>query len=314
MYCFDCSSLLIMRLLSGKIMKNTVYLFLLFVLFLPFAHLSAETPDETPEAMPDEPINKQFPNRKFYPGLNYLSTNQMVSDVSAGKYLIIDARPELGYNTLHIKESANIHSGDKQFVEKFLQLIEQNKKPIVFYCGGLTCLKSYKASTKAMQELNKRKIKRDVYTYDSGITAFAYASPDWVLKNGKPVSPENPILNVKKLKKHAKKAEDFVELIENDEENNYIILDVRERSQRILSKLFMFKKEHRITVLEPEKLIEFLNETKASDQLLMVYGAVEKQIESVFQLIQMTGVKKWFYLEGGEYAYSQFMIKTHVSN
>jgi hypothetical protein len=44
----------------------------------------------------------------------------------------------------------------------------------------------------------------------------------------------------------------------------------------------------------------------------MVYGSVEKQIESLYPLIKISGVKKWFYLEGGEIAYSKYMIEQHV--
>lgn len=288
-------------------MNKTISALLSIVLLLCFS-------SSVSAMISDEAMSKKFPNRKFYPGLNYISTKQMVNDVKAGKYLIIDARPALGYQTLRIKEAVNIHSGDKQFVEKLMTAVNENNKPIVFYCGGLTCLKSYKASVKAIDELRKKKIKRDVFTYDSGISAFAYASPELVLKNGEEVSAENPILNVKKLKKHAKSAEDFTALINNDEDGKFVILDVRENKQQILRKLFMFKKEKKITVLEPDKLIEFLNEVKASNKTLMVYGAVEKQIESIFQLIKAAGNKKWFYLEGGEYAYSQYMIKKHVAN
>ena len=35
-------------------------------------------------------------------------------------------------------------------VEKLMALINKNNKPITFYCGGLACLKSYKASNKTI--------------------------------------------------------------------------------------------------------------------------------------------------------------------
>ena len=285
-------------------MKNFT-LFLLAIFLFPFFNV-VNAEDTAAD------IDKQFPNRKFYPGLNYISTEQMVEAIADKRFLVIDARPELGYKTLHIKESLNIHSGDKEFVNKFNQAVSANNKPIVFYCGGLACRKSYEASVMAMEEFQKRKINRTVYTYDSGITAFAYASPKDVLKNGKDISEDNPILDRKKLKKHAKSAEEFIEMINNDENNEYVILDIREPKQRILRKLFMFKDEHKITVHKPQELTGFLNYIKQSKQVLMIYGAVEKQIETVFALIQTSGIKKWFYLEGGEYAYSQYMINKHV--
>jgi len=262
--------------------------------------------------MSAEELDKQYPNRKFYPQLNYISTKQMLEGVSTKKYNIIDARPGLAFDTLHLKSAVNISSGDKQFNKKIMSVVNTNNKPIVFYCGGLACLKSYKASMKTIDELQKRNITRTVYTYDSGISAFAYNSPDWVLKNGKDISPENPLLDMVKIKKHAKDADVFTHLIHNDDEGQYVILDIRESQQKLLNKLFMFKKEKKISLLEPEKLIEFLNEQKGENKTLMVYGSVEKQIESLYPLIKTSGVKKWFYLEGGEIAYSKYMIEQHV--
>ena len=213
----------------------------------------------------------------------------------------------------NIKKAINIHSGDKEFITKLMAAIKKNSKPIIFYCGGLACKKSYKASKITKNEFVKRNIKREVFTYDSGITAFAYAKPEFVLKNGKDVSPDNPLLDIKKLKKHAKEAEDFINLVNSDRNNQYIILDVREKKQQMLRKLFMFKREKKLTVLQPEKLIEFFNEVKSSGRTLMIYGSVEKQIESIFPLVKTSGIKKWFYLEGGEVAYSNYMVKQYVN-
>lgn len=263
---------------------------------------------------PDKSFENLYPNRKFYPQLNYVSTKQMSDAVSAGKYNVIDSRPALAYTILHIKEAENFSAGDPQFSEKLMLLINKNNKPIVFYCGGLACLKSYKASVKAISELQKRKIERKVYTYDSGISAFAYESPGWVLKNGIEVSAENPLIDMEKIKKHAKSVEDFTDLVNADKENQYFILDIREKNQKMLSKIFMFKREKKLTLNAPEKIIAFLNKVKTSDKTLMIYGSVEKQIESLYHLIKISGVKKWYYLEGGEVAYSQYMIQKHVKN
>jgi rhodanese-related sulfurtransferase len=259
-----------------------------------------------------EELNKQYPNRKYYPQLTYITTKQMLHAVSQEKYNVVDSRPGLAYETLHIKGAVNISSGDKQFNEKLMTIINKNNKPIIFYCGGLACLKSYKSSVKAISEFNKRDISRTVYTYDSGISAFAYTYPELVLKNGKNISSENPLLDVKKIKKHAKGADVFTNLINSDDEASYIILDIREKQQKLLNKLFMFKKEKKISLLEPEKLIEFLNAVKVADKTLMVYGSVEKQIETLYPLIKTSGIKTWFYLEGGEIAYSNYMIQKHV--
>ncbi|MDX2505706.1 MAG: rhodanese-like domain-containing protein [Gammaproteobacteria bacterium] len=286
-------------------MKKIILIFLSNLLLLSFTGVCAE--------ISPEDLDKQFPNRKFYPQLDYVTTKQMLEAVSKEQYNVIDARPDLAYNTLHIKGAIHLSSGDKQFISKIMKIVNSNNKPIVFYCGGLACVKSYKASVKTIDELLKRSIVRKVYTYDSGISSFAYANPDWVLKNGKEISADNPLLDKEKIKKHAKNAEEFTRLINNDDQNQYVILDIREKKQKILNKLFMFKKEKKITLLQPEKLIVFLNKQKMNGKTLMVYGSVEKQIESLYPLIEASGIKKWFYLEGGEIAYSQYMIEKHVS-
>jgi len=287
-------------------MKKLIISFIAIFLLLGLTGVYAENSDKS--------FEKLYPNRKFYPQLNYLSTKQMIDAVRAGKYNVVDSRPTLAYTILHIKEAENFSAGDQKFNEKLMLLVNKNNKPIVFYCGGLACLKSYKASVKAISELQKRKIERKVYTYDSGISAFAYKSPDRVLKNGLEVSAENPLIDMKKIKKHAKSVEDFTNLVNADKENQYIILDIREKNQKMLSKIFMFKREKKLTLNAPEKIITFLNKVKGSGKTLMVYGSVEKQIESLYHLINISGVKKWYYLEGGEVAYSQYMIKQHVKN
>lgn len=287
-------------------MKKLIISFISAFLLLSLPGVHANTSDASSD--------KLYPNRKFYPQLSYISTEQMVDAVSKSKYNVVDARPTLAYSTLHIKQAENFSAQDKQFNEKIMLLINKNNKPIVFYCGGLACLKSYKASNLAIQELQKSNIKREVYTYDSGISAFAYASPEWVLKNGQEVSPENPLLDMTKIKKHAKNAADFTHSINTDEENQYVILDVREKNQQMLRKIFTFKREKKLTLLHPEKMTAFLNKVKGSGKTLMVYGSVEKQIEALYPLIQTSGIKKWYYLEGGEVAYSKYMIKQHVTN
>ena len=288
---------------GGKIMRKLIIIFISFFISLPYVHATNL----------DDKQDRLYPNRKYYPQLNYISTNHMIEAVKTDKYNVIDARPPLGYKTLHIKEADNFSASDEKFEEKLMAIINKNNKPIAFYCGGLACLKSYKASAKAIDLLQKKKINRNVYTYDSGISAFAQASPEWVLKNGKDVSPDNPLLDIKKLKKHAKGAEEFINLVNSDKNNQYIILDVREKKQQMLRKLFMFKKEKKLTVLQPEKLIEFFNEVKRSGRTLMIYGSVEKQIESIFPLVKTAGIKKWFYLEGGEVTYSNYMVKQYVN-
>ena len=82
------------------------------------------------------------------------------------------------------------------------------------------------------------------------------------MKNGKQISAENPLLDMEKIKQHAKDTDTFIHMVNNDTQKQYVILDVREEQQKILNKLFMLKREKNISLLEPEKLIKFQNELK----------------------------------------------------
>lgn len=287
-------------------MKNIHIIFVGFLTLFSCLNVPAEIFKGT--------LDKQYPNRKYFSQLNYITTKQMINALTTGKYNIIDARPKTAFNLLHVKNATNIGPNYKRFKEKLMDVVNKNDKPIVFYCDDWACLESYKASVIAIALFKAYVIKREVLTYDSGINVFSQVSPEWVLKKGKEISPDNPLIDLKNIKKHAKSSEEFVGMISNDDNDQYVLLDIRENNKKLSRNLFMFKNEKKITLLKSKKLMTFLNQVRGRDLTLMVYGTVEKQIETLYPLIKTSGINKWFYLEGGEMAFSEYMVKKHVVN
>lgn len=253
---------------------------------------------------------KQFPKRKFYPQLTYIDTQKLADGLQKNRYDVIDVRDETSFKALHVKTATNIFVKSKTFEQEILDFITQSTNPLVVYCNGISCSKSYVASNKIIKLLAKQHIKKQVLTYDSGINAIAYAHNDMVLKNGKDISDKNPLIAIELIKQHTLKPGDFEKYVVEHDTQDFAILDIRDRSEKIIFKLFLFQKEKNIILSKRDKLIAFLNKVKQDDKTLLVYDASGRQINGLYELLRITGIKKWHYMEGGEYGYSKYAIKS----
>ena len=104
-----------------------------------------------------------FPGREKFPKVPYIELedlNKTFNDV-----IVVDARSKLEFETLRIKGSVNIPVASKTFEEQVAKLRAGTDKPIVFYCNGHRCMKSYHAVQKAMAADIKK-----VFAYDAGDT------------------------------------------------------------------------------------------------------------------------------------------------
>ncbi len=254
--------------------------------------------------------NKQFPKRKFYPQLNYIDTQELSKGLKTAYYDVIDVRSETSFKALHVKSATNIYIKSKTFEQEILNFVKQSTKPLAVYCNGISCSKSYEASKKMLLLFKNKHIDKKVYTYDSGINAIAYAHNEFVLKDGKAVSETNPLIEIDKIKEHTLKPVNFEQYLAEHSAEDYAILDMRNKSEKIILKLFMFHKEKNITLDEREKLIAFLNKIKHEEKTLLIYDASGRQINGLYELLNITGIKKWHYMEGGEFGYSEYAIRS----
>lgn len=255
---------------------------------------------------------EQFPKRKFYPQLSYIETQEFANGIRTNRYDVLDVRDSMSFNSLHVKVAANIILTSKTFDQEILDFSAKSKKPLAVYCNGISCSKSYIASAKIIELFKKHKIKKQVFTYDSGINAIAYAHNELVLKNGKDISEENPLVSAEQIKKHSLAPENFENFIADHVSEDYVILDIREKDEKIVNKLFMFRSEKNITLNQRDKLIALLNKIKSSDKTLLVYDASGRQIDGIYELLRIIEIEHWHYMEGGEFGYSQYAIKAAV--
>ncbi len=228
-----------------------------------------------------------YPGRKTYPHIQVYETellNQNFDQVD-----IVDVRSALEFKTLHINNAVHIPLNKSGFVSAIKELQSVNQRPLVFYCNGHTCYKSYKAARKAQNAGLK-----NVYAYDSGVFDWARAHPDKATLLGK--SPINPSQLISKddFKKSLLEPAEFNARITD----NTVVLDIREPTQRGLLELFPYRQES-ISMDENQKLLEFLKAVQKSGKPLLVYDEVGKQVRWLQYYLQDLGIKNYYFLKGG---------------
>lgn len=235
----------------------------------------------------------EFPLREKYSTVPAIE----MADLYAMKdnLLIVDVRSRYEYETLHIKNAINLPVDDYSFIDSLRDLRRETAKPIVVYCNGHTCRKSYDAAFKASQAS-----VADVLVFDAGIFDWAKAHGDDAVLLGKsPVLPTD-LIPKEKFDAHLLSPDDFGERTSQ----NAIVLDVRDVKQVDLIKLFPMIQ--RLVPLDNDKLARYVKEAKEGGKTLLVYDAVGKQVQWLQYYLEKEGVKDYFFMKGGAKAFLQY--------
>jgi rhodanese-related sulfurtransferase len=239
-------------------------------------------------------MNDGFPGRKKYPDIPYMTIDQLNSEYD--DVIKVDARTPLEFETIHITSAVNIplNLKDDVFISRTKVLRTANPgKKIVFYCNGRTCMKSYKAATRAIETAGIK----NVYSYDAGIFEWAMAHPEKaVLLNKTPVDPKM-LLSKSKLKNHMLSALDFI----NKAGDDVIILDVRDRNKRESFGIFSGFEE--LVPMDNKKaLSRYIKLAKAENKKLFIYDEVGKQVRWVQYHLEEQGAGPYYFMKGGALA------------
>ena len=256
---------------------------------LLFSSLAAANPDEG------------FPGRPKYPDVKVISKEDLYKDFD--KYLIVDTRSSLEFDTLRIKNSVNIAVAKKDpFIEKVVALRKESNKPIAFYCNGRTCMKSYIASRLAHSAGVK-----NVYAYDAGVFEFAQAYPEQAELLGK--SPLNPkdIIPKSAYKKRLLKPDEFSQRAYDMGEGS-MILDVRDKFQRGATGFFV-NKERWASLDDQSKLKQYLRQAAAEKKTLFIYDEVGKQVRWLQYTLEEEKIHDYYFMQDGAKGYYDTILK-----
>ena len=166
--------------------------------------------------------NKEFPGRDLYPTIPVISLADLKAKIN--QVVIVDVRSTYEFDTLHIKGALNIPVADKGFINSMAKLREKTAKPIIVYCNGKTCMKSYKAVHKC-QVANIA----EVSAFDAGIMDWAKNVPQQAELLGKPLRDPKKLISKQDFHKHLISPDAFGNRVAQSDD---IVLDVRDRFQR----------------------------------------------------------------------------------
>ena len=241
-----------------------------------------------------------FPGRPEYPEVALYQKADLLRDFN--KVVIVDARSALEFKTIHVKGSVNIPVSSKKFPAMVKALRKTTTKPIVFYCNGRTCYKSYKATKKALEAGLK-----NVFAYDAGIFEWAKTYPKYAVLQG--VSPMDPkkIIPKKAFKSRLLKPKVFTEKARATPASQRLILDVRDVYQRAGVGYFIGI-ERWASMDDEAKLAKYLKKAVKEDRMLYIYDETGKQVRWLQYTLERHNVKNYYFMKKGARGFFKDMI------
>jgi len=241
-----------------------------------------------------------FPGRAKYPEVPIYSKAKLMQKMP--QLVVVDARSSLEYDTLRIKGALNIPVASKQFEGEVKALRAKTSKPIVFYCNGRTCMKSYLAVKKAMAAGIK-----NIYAYDAGMFEWVETYPGYSELLGK--SPVNPqaIISLKAFKQHLLTPDDFSNKA-YELGSKSLVLDVRDKYQRGAAGLFPGK-ERWVSLDRTKEINAYIEQAKKDNKTLFIYDEVGHQVQWLQYTLEQESMPNYFFMANGARAYYAEMMK-----
>jgi rhodanese-related sulfurtransferase len=240
----------------------------------------------------------EFPGRKLYPDIPVMSTDELKKKFDS--VVVVDARTKYDFDTIHVKGSENILVSTNSFADEVKALRERTPKPLVFYCNGHTCMKSYKAARRAMSAGVK-----DVYAYDAGIFEWARSNPDLAVLVGQSPVRVSDLISKKDFKKRLLNPDEFQKRVPR---SDVMVLDVRSRLQRAGAGLFPFDEKF-ASLDDKEKLDRYLDQAKREGKTVLAYDAVGKQVRWFEYYLRKKGIKDYYFMKDGADGYVELLAK-----
>ncbi len=266
----------------------------------------------------------EFPGRKKYPGVPFISLEDLHKGFAQQRVVIVDVRSKMEFDTIHIKNAKHIPLNSKDFISKIKALRAANPaKKIAFYCNGVTCYKSYEGT-----ELSKEGGVRDVYVFDLGIPGWAEAYPSLTLLIDKPMNksklkwiPKSQFKELclsweafkaaaEKTKKEGKKLYivDFRDSVQkgdiSEAEMKSLPPDKKSELDKFHSKnkevLDELKKHAEVLSIPLDKFIsEVVDNEKMKDGVILGFDQVGKQVRWLMYYLEESFYTQYYFLDKG---------------
>jgi len=228
---------------------------------------------------------ESFPLREKFNKIKHITIEALNREYE--KTIIIDVRSKMEFDVIHINKSVHIPVDSNLFIKNLEKVREKSGSiPIVFYCNGHTCAKSYEAAEYAMDAgfLN-------AYAYDGGITDWVNAHPEKTTLMGKTPATMEKLITHEML---AKRKISFAEFKKKAENPHAIVVDVREPFQRK-----NIPQIPQLRNIPSDRLVEMIAEGELKGNQLLILDAVGRQIEWIQYYLEQHGYTNYYFLEKG---------------
>lgn len=247
--------------------------------------------------------NDEFPNRKLYPAVPVISMKDLYSRMD--KVIIVDVRSKYEYDTINIVKALNIPVQETDFIDRMKELRKANPKiPIVVYCNGKTCKKSYQAA----QQCRNADID-NVIAYDQGIFDWAKTYPQTSQLLGKSPVDVKKLIGKTELQQHLISVAQFEKQAPR---KDVIVLDIREPLQR--EGVSLFPGIDKAADLDDKKgLDSYINDALRNNKTLMVYDGAGKQVVWLMYYLEDKGLSRYAFMKGGAQSYYASLRKQFLN-
>jgi rhodanese-related sulfurtransferase len=235
---------------------------------------------------------EDFPLRAEYEsaGVQAIETEELAANLD--DYVIVDARSPYEYQTLHMEGAHSIPLASSDFSDKVRALAGETDKTLVFYCNGVTCAVSYKATLKAHAAGVE-----DALVYDAGIFNWARAHPDRAVLLGETLGDPARLIGNARFQAHLLEEDAFFARIDASE--NPIIVDIRNRDQRAGVSLFRMRDRHIPLSTDNGELDELVRQARTEGRPMFFVDATGKQVRWLQYYLEDKQVPEYWFLEGG---------------
>lgn len=226
-----------------------------------------------------------FPYREKFADVEIYSTEQLRKNYD--DVLIVDVRPRFEFDVVHIAKAINLPLSSDTFASELKKIRDPAAaQPVVFYCNGHTCKKSYEAARTAVKAGFK-----NIYAFDSGVFDWMRTARDRTTLLEATPAPLDKMVSNEYFQARLIPFERFQKLAK---ENNALVIDIRDDGQRKTTITELSTVE-----LPFDKFVEKISSGQFKDRQLLIFDSVGKQVRWLQYILEDRGYKDYFFLKGG---------------
>jgi rhodanese-related sulfurtransferase len=234
-----------------------------------------------------------FPLRAKFPGVAPITTDELVAGYESAT--IVDVRSKMEFDVIHVSKALYIPVSNADFLKQLEKKADKaGTAPLVFYCNGIHCAKSYEAAEQAETAGFK-----NVYCYDAGIMEWTKRFPDRATLLGKTPAPAGKLIAKADFEKRQLAFADFKTKAQSQ---NAVIIDMRDPAQRVKEAHLPQSKEVLLPGMRSipgDRLVELLNKKEFKGKTLLIFDAVGKQVQWLQYYLEENGYNDYYFLKEG---------------